>query len=120
MLRLSAREVLTRTVILILPFAKVRKFWRLRIDDLTSLLIALLLMQARAVILLHGVTFVILSGNLAESDKVNLESAADTKLAFDVDGPSHLMNHSVANAQAQPCTSLVNISVFLKLREIHE
>ena len=86
----------------------------IRIDDLAGLLIILLLIKACAVFLLHGVNFVIIHGKLAESDKFILENAADTKLAFDVDGPFHLMNHSVANAEVQTCTSLINISVFLK------
>lgn len=100
MLRLGESDVLARSFILLLPLAKVRRLRGLRVDYFANLLIVLFLMCPSAGISVVGVTFVVLPGHLAESNEVNLESTTDAQLAFDVDGSAHLMNNSVADAQA--------------------
>ena len=120
-LRLGECDVFARAFVLVLPLAEIRRLWGLGINYFANLLRILLLIYARAVIVLfHGVAFVVLSGHLAKRYKVNPESTADPKLTFHIDRASHLVNYPIANAEAQSCTSLIDVSVLLKLGEVHE
>ena len=76
--------------------------------------------QSAAMVLLYGVGFKVFSWDLAQRNQVNLESGPLSKLTFDVDSATHLVNYTIAYAQTQACASLVYIFVFLQLGEVDE